>query len=74
MTSYFNGKSHPVVEGVWKEGDGVQITIVNVYSSGSLKEKKEIWDEISSGGFNKTGCGVLLGTLNQLEGRRREKV
>jgi len=47
MTSYVNGKSYSVVEGVWKVGAGVQITIVNVYNFGLLKERNEVWDEIS---------------------------
>ena len=46
MTSYFYGKFFSVIEGVWKVGVGVQITIVTMYSFGSLKERKEVWDEI----------------------------
>jgi len=65
----FNEKNFSVIEEVWKEGFVVQITIVNDYSSGSLKEKKLIWEEISvirrnhtnrvwcvSGDFNSIWC------------------
>jgi len=47
MTNYFNEKSYSIVEGVWKVGVGIQITIVNVYNSDSFKERKEVWDEVS---------------------------
>jgi len=46
LTSSFKGRFFSVIEGVWKVGVGVQVTIVNVYSSGSLKDRKEVWDEI----------------------------
>ena len=47
MSSFFNGRNFSIIEGLWKVGIGVQVTIVNVYCSGSLKEKKLIWEEIS---------------------------
>jgi len=47
MIRYFNGKSYSVIEGIWKVGDDVQLMIMNVYSSRSLKAWKEVWDEIS---------------------------
>jgi len=46
LSSFFNGNNFSVIEGEWKVGDGVRVTIVNVYSSRSLKENKVIWDEI----------------------------
>jgi len=52
MSSYFNGKIYSVIEGVWKAGDWVQITIVNVYNSGSSKERKKVWEEIRELGKN----------------------
>jgi len=47
MMRYFNGKSYLVIEGVWKVGNRVQLMIMNVYNSGSLKARKEVCDEIS---------------------------
>jgi len=46
LTSSFNGRFFLVVECVWKVGLGVQVMIVNGYSSGSLKDRKKVWDEI----------------------------
>ena len=55
-------------------GVGVQITIVNVYSFGSLKEKKLIWEEISvirRNHNNRVWC--VLGDFNSIRARRREE-
>jgi len=46
MTSFLNRKGFSIIEGVWKAGGGIHITIANVYSSGTLKEKKEVWEEL----------------------------
>jgi len=42
MFSLVNGRNYSVIEGFWKLGKGVFVTIVNVYGSGSLREKKEL--------------------------------
>jgi len=68
LLSSYNGNNCFVIEGEWKVG-------VNVYSSGSLREKKLIWEEISE--FrrrhnNRVRC--VLGDFIMFKGRRREKV
>jgi len=47
MFSFVNGKKFTIMEGLWKVGNGLLVTIVNVYCSGTLQEKKEVWDEIN---------------------------
>ena len=47
LTRFFNGCNFFIIEGIWKVGIGVQVTIVNVYCFGSLREKRLIWEEIS---------------------------
>jgi len=48
MISFVNGMNYSVIEGFWKFGNGVLVTIMNVYYSGTLQEKKEVWKEISA--------------------------
>jgi len=48
LSSSVNGNNLSIIEGVCKVGDRVRVIIVNVYSLGSLKEKKVIWDEINA--------------------------
>ena len=72
MTSYFNGKSYSFVEGVWKVGVEIQITIMSVYSFGSLKERKEVWDEVSElrkNQQNRVWC--VVGNFNSIRRRRK---
>jgi len=57
MLRSFNGNNFSIIEGVWKVGGGVHVTIVNAYYSGSLREKKLIWDEI---------CEVRTNYLNRV--------
>jgi len=52
MSNYVNGRNFTIIEGSWKVGSGVHVTIVNVYCSDSLWERKEVWDEIN--GFRLT--------------------
>jgi len=46
LSRSFDGNNFFVIEGEWKVGDSIKVTIVNVYCTGSLREKKLIWDEI----------------------------
>jgi len=47
MKRYKNGNNFSIIEGVWKVGMPIEITIANVYCGGTLREKRIIWDEIS---------------------------
>jgi len=47
MKRYINGNNFSIIEGVWKVGMPIEITISNVYYGGTLREKRIIWDEIS---------------------------
>jgi len=60
LSRSFNGNNFSVIEGELKVGVGVQVTIVNVYCTGSLREKKLIWDDISVfrlSKLNRVSCG-----------------
>jgi len=46
MKRYRNGNNFSIIEGVWKIGTPIEITIVNVYCGGTLREKRIIWDEL----------------------------
>jgi len=52
MSKFSNGRNFSIIEGFWKVGTGVQVIIVNIYCSGSLREKKLVWEEI--GAYNST--------------------
>ena len=61
-----------VIEGVWKVGVGVQVTKMNMYSSGSLKERMDVRDkrcEIRKSWHNKVWC--VVGDFNSI--RRKEE-
>jgi len=45
MKRFRNGNNFSIIEGVWKLGMPVEITITNVYCGGTLREKRIIWDE-----------------------------
>jgi len=47
LKGFRSGNNFSIIEGIWKVGKPVEITIVNVYCGGSLREKRSIWDEIS---------------------------
>jgi len=47
MKKYRNGNNFSIIEGVWKLGTPIEITITNVYCGNTLREKRIIWDEIS---------------------------
>ena len=72
LFSFVNGRNFSVLEGVWKRGIGTYVTIVNIYCSGSLREKKEMWNEISGlrqGQLTKAWC--TIGDFNSI--RRQEE-
>jgi len=74
LSSSVNGSNFSIIEGVWKVGDGVRVTIVNVYSSGSLKEKKAIWDEINAYRacqLNRIWC--VVGDFNSIRTKEERK-
>jgi len=47
LSSFCNGRNFTIIEGLWKADTEVSVTIVNVYSSDSLGDKKAVWEEIS---------------------------
>ena len=47
MSRFINGRNFSITEGLWKVGLGVPVTFLNVYCSGSLREKILVWEEIS---------------------------
>jgi len=47
LIRYKSGNNFSIVEGIWKVGEPIEITIANIYCSGSLREKRIVWDEIS---------------------------
>jgi len=47
LSSFCNGRNFTIIKGLWKVSAEVSVTIVNVYSFGSLRDKKAIWEEIS---------------------------
>jgi len=51
LSSFCNGRNFTIIQGLWKAGTDVFVTIVNVYSSGSLGDKKAVWEEISNSRF-----------------------
>ncbi len=72
LSSFKNGRNFSVLEGVWKRGFGTHVTIVNIYCSGSFREKKEMWNEISGirqGQLLKAWC--IIGDFNCI--RRQEE-
>jgi len=72
MSNSLNGRNYSVIEGLWKLGKGVSVTIVNVYGSGSLREKKEVWKEINVVRLNQLSkAWRVLGDFNSI--RRQEE-
>jgi len=72
MSRFFNGMIFSIIEGLWKVGMGVPVTIGNVYCFGSLREKMLIWEEISVyrlTQLSKAWC--VIGDFNSI--RRREE-
>ena len=72
FSNFKNGRNFSVLEGVWKRGFGTQVTIVNIYCSGSFREKKEMWNEIScirQDQLTKAWC--IIGDFNCI--RRQEE-
>jgi len=67
-----NGSNYFVIGGLWKHGNGVSVTVVNVYCSGSLPEKKEVWDEINAARLNQLSkAWCIIGDFNSI--RRQEE-
>jgi len=65
MLSYVNGSNYNIVEGMWKIGAIMSITIVIMYYPGSLRKKRVIWVEISE--VKRTKCeGMVCGRRFQL--------
>jgi len=46
LSTITNGNNYSIIEGEWKIGELVQIIIVNMYNSGSLAEKRAVWEEV----------------------------
>jgi len=72
MSNYVNRRNFTIIEGSWKVGNGVLVTIVNVYCSDSLRERKEVWEEINgfrSNQLSKAWC--VVGDFNSI--RRQEE-
>ena len=72
MISFVNDRNFSIIEGLWKVGNGVPVTIVNVYCSGSLRDKKEVWDAIFGFIMNQMSrAWCVLGDFNSI--RRQEE-
>jgi len=72
MSRFINGRNFSIIEGLWKVGLGVLVTIVNVYCPGSLREKMLVWEEISVHRLtqlSKAWC--VMGDFNSI--RRKEE-
>ena len=72
MSNYVNGRNFSIIDGSWKVGNGVLVIIVNVYCSGSLRERKEVWEETNgyrSNQLSKAWC--VVGDFNSI--RRQEE-
>ena len=62
-----NDRNYFVIEGLWKRGNGVSVTGVNVYCSGSLREKKEVWSEINAVRLNQLSkAWCVIGDFNSI--------
>jgi len=67
MLSFVNGRNYSVIEGFRKFGNGVFVTIVNVYCSVTLREKKEVWKEISAVRMNQLSkAWCIIGDFNSI--------
>jgi len=72
MSRFCNGRNYFIIKGIWKLGTKVPVTIVTVYCSGSLREKKEVWEEISNFRvLQVTKAWCVVGDFNSI--RRREE-
>jgi len=72
LSRFVNGRNYTVLEGYWMRGNGAHVTIVNIYCSGSLRLKKELWNEVCSfrqGQISKAWC--VIGDFNSI--RRQEE-
>lgn len=75
LSRFLNEKNYSVIEGEWRVGVGVQVIIENIYSSGSLKEKKLTWEdnsEIRRSHSNRVWC--VVGDFNSIRARRERKL
>jgi len=46
LSNAFNGNNYSILEGEWRIGDALKVTLVNMYNSGSLLDRKVVWDEV----------------------------
>jgi len=42
LSNFINEKNYSIIEREWRIGEPIQITIVDVYNSGSLEEKRSV--------------------------------
>jgi len=74
MSSFFNGRNFSIIEGFWKVENGFQVTIVNVYYSGFLGEKKLVWEEISDYRLNQLSkAWCVIGDFNSIRRQKDKK-
>jgi len=74
MSRFLNGRNFTIIEGLWKDGIEVFVTIVNVYCPGSLGDRKAVWEEISkyrSLQLFKAWC--VVGDFNSIRSREEMK-
>jgi len=74
MSNYVNGRNFSIIEGSWKVGNGVLVTIVNVYCSSSLRERKEVWEEINGYRLNQLSkAWCVVGDFNSIRRQKERK-
>jgi len=74
LSSFVNGRNFTILEGLWKRGNGAHLTIVNIYCSGTLREKKETWKEVAAfrqGQLSKAWC--IIGDFNSIKRQEERK-
>ena len=74
LSSFVNGRNFTVLEGLWKRGNGVHLTIVNIYCSGTLREKKEMWKEVGTfrqRQLSKAWC--IIGDFNSIRMQKERR-
>jgi len=46
LSNFINGKNYSIIEREWRIEEPIQITIVDVYNSDSLEEKRSVWEKV----------------------------
>jgi len=46
LSTVSNGSNYSIIEGEWRLEDPIQTVVVNIYNTGSVLEKKAIWEEV----------------------------